>query len=271
MKKIALITGGSSGIGKAIALHLFQKGYKVYVTSRKATAKSSEGLHYLQMDVNNSESVIEAVNTLKAEEKRIDVLINSAGIGIIGSIEELPIDTVKEVFETNFFGLTRVCQAVAPIMRAQGSGHIINISSIAGEAGLPFRGHYSASKFAVEGMTEALRMELMPFGVKVCIIQPGDFNTNISQHRKGIEVDRSSPYYEMLQVVNDEIANGMETAPTPERVGPFTEKILNSNSPNLRYRVGALLETITPILKKFLPYKTYEKLIMNHYKMNQKK
>ncbi|WP_155205077.1 SDR family oxidoreductase [Xanthovirga aplysinae] len=267
MNKIALVTGASSGIGEAIAKHLLTSGFKVYGTSRSQRESKPNEIQFLQMDVTEETSVRQAVEEINTKEGRIDVLVNSAGLGIIFALEDVPIEDVKKVFETNVYGALKVCKAVMPIMRAQRSGHIINISSIAGEVGLPFRGIYSASKFALEGITEAMRMELMPFGVKASILQPGDFNTNIGQNRVEPNQNKNSPYSKYLQVSNALIEKGMQKAPTPEVIGPLVEKIINTANPKERYRVGAFLETITPVLKKYLPYKVYEKLIMNHYKI----
>ena len=266
----ALITGASSGIGEAIAKHLARKGYRVYGTSRKPRPNSDEGIRFLQMNVDEDESVKIAVQELLEKESRLDLVINCAGLGINGSVEEIPVSIVKEAFETNFFGVLRVCQAVIPAMRRQRSGCIINVSSIAGEAGLPFRGFYSASKFALEGMTEAMRMELKPFGIRTCLLQPGDFNTNIAKSRKGIGIPENSPYYQLLVEMKKQIDAGMEHAPGPERVGPFVEKIFQKKNPGLRHKAGAFLEIITPTVKRIVPYKWYESLIMGFYNLKGK-
>ena len=266
LKKIALVTGASSGIGEAIAIKLVANDYKVYGTSR-SIKESKFGIDFLKMDVDQEESVIQAVEGLVKKEGRIDLLVNSAGLGVIGSIEEIKVDTAKEVFETNVFGVMRVCQAVSKVMRSQKSGLIINISSIAGEVSLPFRGIYSASKYALEALTESLRMELNSFGVKVCVLQPGDFNTNIAKNRKGESVQEDSPYAAALQSINQQIEEGMLTSPKPDEVGDLVVKITKSKNPNVRYRSGAFLEIITPVLKRILPSALFEKIIMNHYNM----
>ena len=267
---IALVTGASSGIGEAIAYSLIQAGYRVYGTSRSPRESKSDGIQFLQMNVDEEASVKTAVGELLAQEQQINVLVNCAGLGVVGAVEEVPIDLAKRIFETNYFGVMRVCQAVIPTMRKQRSGCIINISSIAGEVGLPFRGIYSASKFAVEGMTEALRMELRPFGIRTAIIQPGDFNTNIGADRPTIDHGEDSAYEHFLRETRAEIDKGMASAPTPESVGTAVVKIVRSASPGLRYRVGAFMETLTPKLKKVFPHKLYEHLIMGHYRMHEK-
>ncbi|BDC98361.1 SDR family oxidoreductase [Persicobacter psychrovividus] len=267
MEKVFLVTGGSSGIGKAIALHLKANGYRVFGTSRRMIANDPSGLEFIQMDVNNDEAVKAGIQQLIEKTGRLDGVINSAGLGTIGAVEEMPIDTIKEVFETNFYGVLRVCQAVLPIFRAQKSGHIINISSIAGEVSLPFRGFYSASKFAVEAMTEALRMEVKGFGIEVSMIQPGDFNTNIASARKNADLDANSPYAKLIEEMNVLIKKGMDSAPTPEAVGVAALNIVENKKPTLRYPVGAFVEKISIKLRKFLPTKLYEKIIMGHYNM----
>lgn len=267
MSKTALITGASSGIGEAIALHLLHAGYRVYGTSRRARESQPDGIQFIQMDVDDDASVQAAVAALMGGIDRLDVVVNCAGLGILGAIEEIPVATAKQIFETNVFGVLRVLQAVAPYMRKQGLGHIINISSIAGEVSLPLRGIYSASKFAMEAMSEAMRMELKSFGVQVVILQPGDFNTSLQQNRTHIHPDSDSPYARIFKEIEAQIAEGMQKAPSPEPVGRRVEKIAKSKHPGLRYRVGSSLEVITPRLKKILPPALFERLIMSFYKM----
>lgn len=271
MSKTALVTGASSGIGEAIALHLISAGFSVYGTSRSVRESKPDGIQFIQMDVDETESVKVGFAHLMEQIDHLDVVVNCAGLGILGSVEEIPITTAKQIFETNFFGVMRVCQATAPIMREQKRGHIINISSIAGEVGVPLRGIYSASKFAMEAMTEVLRMELKAFGVQVVIVQPGDFNTALGQNRTHVDPDPDSPYELIFKAIEEQIEEGMNSAPTPEPVGRRIEKIAKNNHPRLRYRVGSMLEVITPTLRKILPGSLYERLIMGFYKMNDKK
>lgn len=268
MSKTALVTGASSGIGEAIALHLIGAGYRVFGTSRRARESKPDGIRFILMDVDDDVSVKVGVTQLMKQVDRLDLVVNCAGLGILGAIEEIPIATAKQIFETNVFGVMRVSQAVAPYMREQRAGHIINISSIAGEVSLPFRGMYSASKFAMEAMSEAMRMELHPFGVKVVVLQPGDFNTAIKQNRTHVDPDPDSPYELFFKEIESQIAEGMHKAPTPEAVGICVEKIAKSSHPGMRYRVGSTLEVITPRLKKILPYSLYQKMMMGFYKMN---
>ena len=264
-KPIACVTGASSGIGAAIAQHLMQRGYRVYGGSRRKRPASGGDFHFVELDVNDSDSVSQAVRHIVAEEDRIDLLVNCAGTGIIGSVEEMPIETIKEVFETNFYGVVRMCQAVLPVMRERGNGCIINISSIAGEVGLPFRAFYSASKFALEGLTEALRMEVRPHGIHVTLIQPGDFKTAIAQSRPEVAPAQDSPYAADFEATMAAVNKGMGHAPTPERIGPLVARIAAQPAPAMRYRIGAFTETLTPHIKKWLPFSWFERIIMGHY------
>jgi NAD(P)-dependent dehydrogenase (short-subunit alcohol dehydrogenase family) len=189
---VVLVTGASSGIGKACAERLFARGCRVYGTSRQAPRALAEArmsdlapmLRMIPLDVTSDASVDAAVGVVVACEGRIDAVVNNAGFGVAGAAELTTIEEAREQFETNFFGTVRVCRAVLPVMRQQGSGRILNVSSIAGRIGIPFQAFYSASKFAIEGFSEALRMEVAPFGVKVVLIEPGDFRTGFTAARR---------------------------------------------------------------------------------------
>ena len=184
-RKVILITGASSGIGNACAQHLASRGYRVYGTCRSLDGQRlHENIQMLSMNVDDDLSVDNAVARLLQESGRLDGVVNNAGFALMGSVEDTSIDEARAQMETNFFGVLRVCRSVLPVMRKQGSGYIINISSLAGVLGLPFSGLYSASKFALEGMTESLRLELRSFGVCVVLIEPGDFNTQLPANRR---------------------------------------------------------------------------------------
>src|SRR6478736_1316416 len=183
MSKVVLITGGSSGIGKSIGNFLHQKGFTVYGTSRNPEKVTGSVFPLVALDVRNSESIKSAVAEVIGLSGRIDVLINNAGVGITGPLEEIPASEIKNNFETNLFGPIEMMKAVLPQMRSQKSGLIINVTSIAGYMGLPYRGVYSASKGALELITEALRMEVKSFGINITNVAPGDFATNIAAGR----------------------------------------------------------------------------------------
>ena len=194
MSKVVLITGGSSGIGKAIGEFLFHKGFTVYGTSRNPEKVINSIFPLIALDVRSVESIKQAVEKVISISKRIDVVINNAGVGITGPIEETPTDEMRNNFETNFFGPIEVIKAVLPQMREQKSGMIINITSIAGYMGLPYRGIYSASKGALELISEAISMEVKEFGINVTNVAPGDFATNIASGRYHAPLTKDSDY-----------------------------------------------------------------------------
>lgn len=267
MSKVVLITGASSGIGAAIAQYLFQKEYIVYGTSRHPKDATVNGVHMLALDVTKAETIEKAVASLLEKEGRIDVLINNAGMGITGPLEETPDSETKRVFETNYFGPLEVIKAVLPSMRSQASGLIINITSIAGYMGLPYRGIYSATKGALAITTEAYRMELKAFNVKMTTVAPGDFATNIAAGRYHAPLLADSPYKEnygnTLRLMDEHVDAGMDTAVMARMV----YKIMNTTNPKVHYRVGFFMQKFGIVLKRLLPDTWYEKLLLNHYKL----
>ena len=266
MKRVIFITGASSGIGKATAEFLSEKGFKVYGTGRNPKrAKRSYSL--LPMDVCDTESVRKAVEGILAEEGRIDVLINNAGMGITGPIEDTPTEEMKRVFDTNFFGPIEVMKAVLPGMRERKNGLIINITSIAGYMGLPFRGVYSATKGALELITESARMELKSFGVEVTNIAPGDFATNIASGRYHAPVKEDSAYKEIYQKSLDLMDSHVDQGGDPVKMAKKIYEVIQSPAPDVHYKVGAFMQKFSIVLKRVLPSKWYEKLLMNHYKL----
>src|SRR5437868_7748992 len=179
---VALITGASSGIGAACAAFLVQQGHRVYGGSRSAV--STAGVEPITLDVSDDASVASAMETILAKDGRLDILVNNAGFGIAGAIEDTSIDEARAQFDVNFFGVLRMCRAVLPRMRQQKGGYIVNIGSIGGLIAIPFQGFYSASTFALEGFSEALRLEVRPFGIHVVLIEPGDHRTSFTQNRR---------------------------------------------------------------------------------------
>ena len=267
MSKVVLITGGSSGIGKSIGEYLAERGYKVYGTSRNPEKYPESKFPILPLDVKDETSIKESVNTVIKKEGVLDVLINNAGAGITGPIEEIPINEIKNNFETNFFGPIRVINAVLPQMRKQDSGLIINITSIAGYMGLPYRGVYSASKGALELLTEAYRMEIKDFNIKMTNVAPGDFATNIAAGRYHAPLLDNSPYKkpygDTLDLMNTHVDNGSD----PYLMAKAVHKIMNIEKPKVHYKVGEFMQKFSIVLKRILPDKIYEKLLMNHYKL----
>lgn len=271
MKKVALITGGTSGIGKAICEVLASKGYCVYGTGRSVDNDSEQGSYrLLQMDVNDYSSVKAAVHYLHQKEGRIDILVNNAGLGMAGALEDSVVSETIEIFNTNVAGIIRTVQLVLPKMREQKSGLIINVSSVGGLMGLPYRGIYSASKSAVETISESLSQEVMQFGIKVVIIEPGDFNTSINQNRKVSEKAHSSVYKEdfdrIYSLINEEVSQGGN----PHEIGELVHHIATRKNPRLRYNVGNFTSKLALSAKRILPDRWFERLMMNHYKMKRK-
>ena len=265
--KVVLITGASSGIGKAIATFLSHKGYTVYGTSRNPKENENSNFKMIALDVLKTETIQKAVDLIIAKEGRLDVLINNAGMGITGAIEETATVESKRVFNTNFFGPIEVMQTVLPFMRKQKNGLIINVTSIAGYMGLPFRGMYSASKGALELITEATNMEVKNFGINIVNVAPGDFSTNIASGRYHAPVLEESPYKKDYQNNLDLMDAHVDKGMQPDVMAKAIYKIINTKSPKIHYKVGAFMEKFSIVLKRILPDKVYEKLLMNHYKL----
>ena len=267
MGKVVLITGGSSGIGKSIGEFLHSKGYIVYGTSRNPEGISNSIFPLIALDVRDIQSIQNAVAEVISKSGRIDIVINNAGVGITGPIEEIPTHEIKNNFETNLFGPIEVIKAVLPQMRIQKSGLIINITSIAGYMGLPYRGIYSASKGALELITEALRMEVKDFGIQVTNIAPGDFATNIAAGRFHAPLLKGSPYEtpygNTLKMMNEHVDSGSN----PLEMAITVHKIIQDSNPKVHYKVGVFMQKFSIVLKRILPDKVYEKMLMNHYKL----
>ena len=267
MSKVVLITGGSSGIGKSVGEYLHSKGFTVYGTSRNPERITNSVFPLIALDVRDAASIKAAVASVIEKEGRINVLINNAGVGITGPLEEIPAEEIKNNFETNLFGPIEVMKAVLPQMRNQKSGLIINVTSIAGYMGLPYRGIYSASKGALELITEALRMEVKSFGINITNVAPGDFATNIAAGRYHAPLVKGSPYEtpygNTLATMNEHVDSGSN----PLQMAEAIYTIIQTASPKVHYKVGAFMQKFSIVLKRALPDKMYEKLLMNHYKL----
>ena len=265
--KIVLITGASSGIGKAIGEYLYRKGFTVYGTSRNPERIANSMFPLLALDVRDSASIRRAVDEVIRISKRIDVLINNAGVGITGPLEEIPTEEIRINFERNLFGPIEVMKAVLPNMRSRKSGLIINVTSIAGYMGLPYRSVYSASKGALELVTEALSMEVKSFGVNVVNVAPGDFATNIAAGRYHAPLNPASDYAKTYEMILDEMNSHVESGSNPGEMGEAIYKIINTPQPKIHYKVGALMQKFSIVLKRILPDKVYERMLMRHYKL----
>jgi len=265
---IILITGASSGIGLASALYLKNAGFKVYGTSRKAEMGVVENnITYLKMDITNTNSVQEAINFLIKTEGRIDVLVNNAGIGMVGSAEDSSVEEMQEHFNTNYYGAVRVMQAVLPYMRKEKRGKIINISSLAALFGLPYRGVYCAAKASLNLLTESMRMELLKFGVQTVVLCPGDFKTKIKSSRIRVKKGESSVYKEEYEQVYKLLNEELHSSGNPMEVGKVLKKIINKDGPKPYYIVASKFQKLVVHLRYWLPTKTFQKLMMNNYKM----
>jgi NAD(P)-dependent dehydrogenase (short-subunit alcohol dehydrogenase family) len=268
MKKVILITGISSGFGKQTAELLAAKGHTVYGTVRR-DEESLPSVNILKLDLTQTDSIRQAVQTLIEKEGRIDVLINNAGMHTGGPIETSPLENIELQMDTNFMGMVHLTREILPVMRKQGGGKIINFSSIGGLMGLPFQSFYSAGKFAIEGFSEALRMEIRQFGIRVIMINPGDFHTNNSANRRNFLTQTSinDPYNKQfektLAVIEKDEANGWKPLILARKI----VKIVDSKNPHQRYIIASPEQKLAVILKKILPGKWFRLILQDHYKI----
>ena len=265
MKQVIFITGASSGIGKAIAGLLASKGYLVYGTSRKPH-QEEQGYHLIPMDISNDLSVNQAIDVVIGKEGRIDVLINNVGVGIGGAIESFTQEEASYQMDVNFTGMTRVTRAVLPHMRQQRSGRIINISSIGGLIGLPFQGFYSASKFAIEGFSEALAMEVRPWNIRVVVVNPGDFKTGFTACRQVTKKDQSgSDYQSAANKAIDIMGRDEQSGCNPVLLATAMYKIIRKKKPKYRYIIGRFDQRLIARIRHLLPPGLVRRIISSHY------
>lgn len=266
-RPIALITGASSGFGLLTSIRLAQEGYRVIATMRDIGKKEGvlakaaecgmkEQIETMKLDITDSENIADVVQTVIQRWGSIEVLVNNAGYAVMGVIEEVPMADWRAQLETNFFGMVAVTKAVLPHMRARGKGKIINISSGAGMIGFSNTGPYSASKFAMEGFSEALRLELLPFSIPVVLVQPGTYDTGISA-KHVYRNQPNSPYSKMIERFNQFNQKSERNAPNPMHVANTIVKICQSRNPKLRYICGSDAKMIF-LMKKLLPWRAIE-------------
>ena len=269
MKKVVLITGASTGFGRSISMFLSSKGFRVYGTSRNPKKYSDfEGLELLKYDLTSFKDSKKLVEKVLSVEGKIDILINNAGSGFTGPVEEISIKDAKHLFDTNFFGHIDLIQAVLPSMRKNKSGLIVNITSIAGYNNIPFGSIYCASKYSMECLGASLNMELKDFGIRVVNIAPGDYKTKIFDKRIYSELNTNSVYYDKYKKFTEVSKHNMDTrSRDPIEVAMLTLKIINSKNPRIHYKVGHFLQKFSISLKKILPEKLYQKLMLDHYKI----
>jgi len=248
MSKIVLITGCSSGIGRHLAEQLAQSSYTVVATARSVEAlRDLPAFLKLPLDVTNPDSINEAIGNTLQQFGRIDVLINNAGYTMLGALEEVSDEQTRQVFDVNVFGALRMIRAVVPVMRKQRSGCIINISSIAGKLSTPVNGTYSATKFALEALSDALRLELLPFGIQVVVVEPGAIQTRFDDtaqfYAKDILFNPASPYQQLYQQNKKFSADMRLQEPGPEAVCNVIEQVLNAQHPKPCYFAAVSLSS----------------------------
>src|SRR5262245_98013 len=264
--RVVLITGASSGIGAACAARLAADGHRVFGTTRGAAPAAPAGIEWLTLDVCEAASVAGGVGSVLAAAGRIDVLVNNAGVGVAGAVEDTtPEDLVRQL-DTNLLGPLRLVRAVAPHMRERGGGRIVQISSLAGRLGVPIQSAYSASKFALEGLSEALALELRPFGIDVVLVQPGDVRSGFGAARRWTDAARASPVYrERAARAVGAMERAERTGPPPERVARLVSRIVAARRPALRYVCATPLERSALVLQRLLPGRAFEAIVRATY------
>jgi hypothetical protein len=263
---IVFITGISSGFGLETARLLSQEGHTVYGTVRR-TVEPLPQVHYFNVDVRDKQAVSDAVRQVVEKEGRIDVLVNNAGMGIGGPLEFATEEEIRLQMDTNFMGLVHCVDAVLPYMRRQGSGKIIALSSIGGLMGLPFQGFYSASKFAIEGYCEALRLETKSLGIKVVVLRPGDFSTGFTGSRKKVANEAALQAYPIYRTAIEKVEHDENGGLKPIVLAPRISKIIAKTNPRNGYVVASMEQRLSVTLKKILPPKWFDRILGSYYKL----
>ena len=276
-QKVAVVTGSSTGIGFETSLTLARNGFHTYATMRNLEGEKSKPLtevaknenlqlQVIELDVNNDKSVADAIRTIVDERKRIDVLINNAGYALGGALEDSSVDEIKAQFETNFFGSVRAMKAVLPVMRKQGAGKIVNITSMGGRISIPLSSSYHGSKFALEGLSESIQYELEPFGIKVILIEPGAVGSNFWRNIKIAKSssDSDSPYSQFGNKILKAFKVMEQNVISPSVVAKTILDAVTSDNPQLRYVVGEdAAKTIEA--RKNMPDKEFGELIKKQF------
>ena len=264
-RPVAIVTGASGGIGEATARALHAAGYRVFGTSRRVPVTRAPGIEYLVCDVTSDESVQAAIGKVLSQAGRIDLLVNNAGVGLVGGAEESSLEQVKSLFEVNLFGMIRMTKAVLPIMRRQRAGRIVNISSVMGLIPAPFMALYSASKHAVEGYSESLDHEIRGSGIRVVLVEPAytrtSFEGNVYQADQQLDIYR-------LARANAEgvLRDGMKTADTPELVATSVVKASTELNPRSRYTAGRAARQVS-LLRRFVPTSAFDKSLRKQMRL----
>ena len=263
---VILITGITSGFGRAMAAQLNADGHKVYGTYRKDPDRIP-GVTYLKADVQDEDSLKEAVNRVMELEGSIDTVISNAGMGIGGPLEFTSMEDAQRQMDVNFMGMVRLLNLVVPIMRHQRHGHIICISSIGGLMGLPYQGMYSASKYAIEGYCEALRLEVRQHGIKVTVINPGDFSTGFTAQRGKVSNPDALAAYPGYTQSMESIEHDENSGLKPDRLARRISRIVRKRHPRNRYIIATLVQKSSVFLKALLPAKWFDSIIGSYYKL----
>jgi NAD(P)-dependent dehydrogenase (short-subunit alcohol dehydrogenase family) len=264
--KITLVTGASSGIGREIALLLAQRGARVFGTARNPkSAQPVPGVELVRLDVTDDASVNEAIQGITRKAGPIEVLVNNAGYGLTGALEETNLHEARDQFETNFFGVLRVTNAVLPRMRESGYGRIVNISSVVGFIPAPFMGMYTASKHAVEGYTETLDHEVRQFGVRAVLVQPSYTKSNINQNEKSAQTHLDA-YAVQRERMHARVARGIRQGDEPRLVAEAVWRAVTAKSPRLRYPVGQ--GVLVSLLHRFAPVALFDRAIRKESGLN---
>ncbi len=263
-KKVIVITGSSSGIGETLANHFVEKGHTVYGLSR--SRKDKLRFNHVATDVTDKENVFQSIQQIINEAGRIDVLINNAGVGMLGSIEDVQKEDFDKLVNVNIYGVIYMMQAVLSLMRGQKSGHILNVSSIASNHGLPFRGYYSASKSAIDRITESVRLENHNTGVEIITVNFGDIKTPIAESRIHSTV---SPFYKksydkLAEVIDEEVDKGLE----PEKLIPVIERLISKTNLKPHYNIGKGIQKFSVTLKRVLGQRVFEKMLARYSKLD---
>lgn len=275
MSKVILITGASSGIGKATAQRLLADGHTVYCTARttdKMQELAAQGGKLLPLDVTDSNQIQTAVDTIISEQGRVDVLFNNAGYGLYGAVEDIPLQDARQQFEVNLFGLAAVTKAVLPHMRAQKSGRIINTSSMGGKIYTPMGAWYHATKHAVEGWSDCLRLEVAPHGIQVVVIEPGAINTGFGEPMVASLEKHSvhGPYAEMAQGMADAGRQAYDnggTGSAPSVVAAAVAHAVSATTPKTRYAIGKYAKPFL-FIRKFVSDRVFDWMVLQMVKRN---
>ena len=264
--KVILITGITSGFGKAMAERFVAEGDRVYGTHRKAEDKI-EGVTYIRADVQSEEDCRAAVDKVVEAEGRIDVFINNAGMGIGGPLEFSSLEDAQRQMDVNWMGMVRMLHFVVPVMRRQGGGRILCVSSIGGLMGLPFQGLYSASKFAIEGYCEALRLEVRGFGIDVVVIEPGDFATAFTAQRKSVADSEAYEVYKSYAKSLASIEHDETSGLKPEYLAKRVSRIVSCRRPRYNYVIASFEQRLSVVLKRILPPRWFASILASYYKL----